>query len=219
LGSLDQLQKYTEAAAGTGDHNNYFTTLQKQMRDTAKNANITVPPDLGFSEKILSDDPVALNLLRLAITDRLLTACKDAGVPQIVQMRFEPGRMIPWPFEEEAQADPKKKPGKDSKDNAQPKIPVDRLVQFPIRILISAPERNLSQFLFELQRPSDNTHGYFVIRGFHVSVRTAGSGRVESAVALAALLNEKTLSSMGISIKGPEDRRSVRDYDDRSLNY
>ena len=216
LGSADQLHAFSEAAAGSGDHKSYMNKLLIQLAAKAKEFGVAVPSDMGFNEKVL-EDPVSLNLLRMAILDRLLAACKEAAVPQLASIRFEQPRPIANDDgSDSGQPDPRRRPAKNSKDakDAPPEPSADKLVQFPLRILISVPERNMGQLLCELQRPSDNTHGFFMIRGFHVAVRTADTGRFDASLALSALLNEKTLATLGVQVKAPDERRnSFRDYD------
>jgi hypothetical protein len=211
FGNVNSLHAFSESAAGTGDKKSYLLAQITKIQTKGKDANIGIPDSLGFSEKN-REEPVALNLLRLAMVDRLLMACKESNVALVAGIRYETPRFIAWPFEtaEPDQPESKKKSGKEPAPKTDG---VQKLVQFPMRVTLSAPERALSQLLYELQRPTDDLRGYFCIRGFHVTVKSAESGRVDASIAVSALLNEKTVTEIGIQVKVQDDRRGPRDYD------
>ena len=66
FGSKESLREYSENAAGTGDRKNYLATRRTTLLTRAKDSmHITAPSELGLGDKA-SEDPVALNLMRLA---------------------------------------------------------------------------------------------------------------------------------------------------------
>ena len=201
FGTPETLHAFSEAAAGSGDHKNYLATLKTQLATKAKDNGIAIPPDLGIVDKA-AEDPVALNLLRLAIVDRFVLACKEAGVVRVRRLRHDPPLPVPGNEAKEAPADTKK-------GAAPPAEPPDSLIQYPMRVVVQAPERFFAQFLYELQKPSDATHGYFCLRGFHVIVGDAASGTIEASVAFTAMLSQKTAGKLGVAPKTDEDRRSA----------
>lgn len=214
FGSTNSLHAFSETAAGTGDKKSYLLAQITKVQAKAKDASIGVPEGLGYSDKN-REESVALNLLRLAMVDRLLSACRESNASLITGIRFETPRFIPWPFET-AEEEPPPGRKKTEKEPPAPKADgVAKLVQFPMRVTLSAPERALTQLLYELQRPTDdqNQRGYFCVRGFHVAVKSAESGRVEAAIAISALLNEKMVGDLGIQVKVQDERRGPREYD------
>ncbi|MFH0938084.1 MAG: hypothetical protein V1899_02210 [Planctomycetota bacterium] len=205
FGTSDSLRVFSEAAAGSDDPKNYFRKLFTQTKTKAKDSAIFLPDDLGFTEKNLSDEKVSMNLLRLALVDRFLLACKDAGIPRILRIHYETPRFIPWPWTSEETETEVAISKKKSVTNIEV---TDKLIQFPMRVLISAPETSVTQLLYEIQRATDAAHGYFCVRGFHVVTRAQGTGQVEASLALSALLNEKIVTKLTIPVKVIEERRT-----------
>jgi len=210
FGTKETMQPYSEAAAGAGDRKNFLMTKQTNILTRSKSLNIAAPSELGITEKT-SDDPVALNLVRLAIVDSLLTACDAAKVPRLLRIQHFIPKHLPL---DESAAEPaaetateKKAAAKTDKKDAASSERSDRLVQFPVKIQILATEPALTKILFELQKPSERTRGYLCLRGFHVAVRQAGSGTVEAVIACSALLNEKLVRDLGIPVKEDEQHR------------
>jgi hypothetical protein len=211
LGTAETLHPFSKEAAGSGDPKNYFKTMQTKLNDKAKEFGVAVPPDLGFDDKAL-DEGVPLNLMRLAVLDRLLVACKEAAAPQITKIKFEALREAPGGPEEEEEGQAEYGKKKEAREAKEPKAAsknelFDTLLQIPLRVVVAEPERTVERLLFALQRPSDETHGFFCILGSSVSVRVAGSGKVETVLELAALLNEKTAAKFGLQLKAPEEIR------------
>jgi hypothetical protein len=210
FGTADSLHVFSVAAAGQGDPKNYLASSITQMRTKAKDTyNIGVPIELGIGEKA-AEEPVPLNLFRLAMIDRFLVACRECSVPTVTRIRYDTATRIESPFDkpaEEETAAPKKG-GKEKEEEKPAPKDVEALIQFPMRVVILAPERSFAQLLFRLQEPSDAQHGYFGIRGFHVWVRDAGSGMIEASLALNAVLNEKLVAKLGIPFKVPDEHRS-----------
>jgi hypothetical protein len=208
FGTADTLHIFSVAAAGQGDPKNYLVSSIKQMSAKAKDTlNIGVPVDMGLGEKA-ADDPVPLSLFRLAMIDRFLLACKECSVPTVTRVRYETATRIESPFDKPADEETAttKKGGKEEEKPAAKEV--DALVQFPMRVVVLAPERSFAQLLFRLQEPSTAQHSYFGIRGFHVWVRDAGSGMIEASLALNAVLNEKLVAKLGIPFKVPDEHRS-----------
>lgn len=223
FGTLDSLRVFSVAAAGSNDPKNYLTASITQMKTRAKDSlNISVPVDLGINEKT-AEDPVPLNLFRLAMVERLLTSCKESGVIAVSRITYETPKRIEQPETEEETAEDKEKdkdPRKHKKDERDEekkpeKDPGELLVQFPMRVVVAAPERAFAQLLFEMQKPSDTTHGYFCLRGFSVWVRDSNTGLIEASMYVTALLNLKTAQKLGIPVKEPDDRHGPvqRDID------
>ncbi|HYG75382.1 MAG TPA: hypothetical protein VEK08_10305 [Planctomycetota bacterium] len=210
FGTKDTLQPYSEAAAGSGDRKNYLMTKQTNILSRAKTMNIIAPSELGLTEKI-SEDPVALNLLRVAIIDSFLSSCNVAKVHRLLRIQHFAPKILPLEGVELAEETKEKKPAKadqkkDKEDEGSPGQRSDRLVQFPVKVQLVAPEPALSRVLYEMQKPSDRTRGYLCLRGFHVAVRQAGSGTIEAVIAFTALLNEKLVRELGIPVKEEEQQ-------------
>lgn len=211
FGTPEALIKFTELAAGTGDHKNYFDNIRTQLVNRSKSElNIPVSADLGIGDKAIGD-PVSINLLRLALVDRFLTACKEANVPRINKIQHESLRVLPFSDAEEPT------PAVDDKKHA-PLEKVSRpakLVQLPMRVTVALPEQAIGQLLFELQKPSDASHGYFCIRGFHVLLqeKDKASGMVEATFAVSALFNQEYLTKMGVQLKTDDEHSGGRKPD------
>ncbi|HYF49470.1 MAG TPA: hypothetical protein VEJ63_08695 [Planctomycetota bacterium] len=222
FGTPDSLHAFSLAAAGNGDPKNYLQSSITTTKQRAKESlSISVPLELGIGEKA-AEEPVALNLFRLAMVDRFLTACKDANVPAITRLRYEaPVTIKLHDAPEEAVEDeddaPKKKGAEKEEKKANP-YEIEPLVKFPMRAVITAPERAFSQLLFEVQKPTDAARGYFALRGFHVYVRDANSGMVEASIALEALLSTKTVNKLQIPVKEPDERRRPASQREIDLN-
>jgi hypothetical protein len=222
FGTPDMLHSFSLAAAGNGDPKNYLQSLSTTTKQRAKDAlAISVPLDLGIADKA-AEEPVPLNLFRLAMVDRFLTACKEANVPAVTRLRYETPTKIQLqePVVEnvdDEEDQPKKKGAKEEK-SAPSGTEIEPLVKFPMRAVVTAPERAFSQLLFELQKPTDGTHGYFALRGFHVYVRDANSGMVEGAIAVEALLSSKTVNKLQIPVKEADERRRPATQREIDLN-
>ena len=212
FGAPETLKTYTEATAGTGDHKNYFVSLRKTLEDKSNTQyNLKVPTELDLVAK--ADDPVSLNLIRLAMLDRLLVSCRDANVQRVTKIKYDAPWAIPLPEaaapaggkdpKAEAKFDPKGGGVGGAKANAEPSGPaVARLVQFPIHITLIGAERTVAQLLFEVQKPTlDNAHGYFCLTSLRVEVNDTASGTVKATLGLSALLNETTVNTMQIKLK------------------
>jgi hypothetical protein len=210
FGTEESLRSYSIKAAGSaGDYKNYFDAEKTRLRLRAKDAVVELPPELGI-DATASDDPVPLNLFRLAMVDRLLVVCKDSGVNQVTRLSHGmPSRIASKePVSESADDERDPKNGKNKTEKAVTATEADVLVRFPMRVVLSAPERVFAQFLYDVQRPRDSTHGYFCIRGFHVYVRDANTGMVEASILFQGLLNQKTATKLGITLeKEVEGRR------------
>ena len=211
LGTPEQLAVYTVAGAGSSDHNNYLATLRTRLAARAKDefqVDVSSLPELGISDKA-AEDPVSVNLIRLAAVERFLLACKEAKVTRLTKIKYDPPHLLLTPDMLATEAG--HKDGKAAAKSAPVDAPeIEKLVQFPMKVLLVAPESAFGQLLYELQRPSDGHCGYFEIRGFHVTVRDAASGNLEAAVALSALLNEKDVAKLGIELKAAERVRHAR---------
>ena len=205
FGTPDTLKPYQEAAAGSGDKKSYF--IQQRTNVEAKSNgqwNLKVPPDLDMVSR--ADDPVSLNLMRLALVDKFLLAAKEAGIQRVMKIKYETPTIIEAPElkaepkdSKEAKYDPKadaKKGGKAPPPEAQ-----DRLIQFPIRVTVVGPERTVAQLLYEVQKQSDNVHGYFCINSVRVEINDAASGTVKGTLGLSGLLSEKMANDMQIKLK------------------
>jgi hypothetical protein len=226
FGNEALLKTYTEATAGAEDHKNYVIKLRTNLVARAKDLGIRLtPPDLGFVSKN-SDDPVSVNLIRLAMMDRFFNACSEAGIQnkaRIVKISYGNPSAIALP---ESAADPKAdrdanftdepapKPGKKgaAPAAAEKTATLDRLVQFPLMITLEAPEPSIGQMLFEVQRPTDLSHSYFCLRGLRIVVHdtNVSSGTVQAEFMLSALLNEDLAGKLAIQWqkKDKDDRRS-----------
>lgn len=215
LGSPQTLHPYSVAAAGAGDPKNYFDQLRIKIVNRATDTlRIPVPNGLGILGDKSGDDPVPVNLLRLAMVDTFLNACQKAGVARIAWIKHYTPRLILSEAEAEAAA-----AGSDD-DSAPPPPPapakkgtpqktpagISRLIQFPMKISVQAPEQSFSQLLFELQQSSDNAHGYLCLRGFQVAAKDTSSGMIDGVVAVAALLNENYVRELGISTKAEGEK-------------
>jgi hypothetical protein len=214
FGTPETLQQFTEAAAGTGDRSNYLITLRTQIANKQNQLGIIVPSNLGIEDQA-ADDPVALNLMRLALVDRFMLACKEAAVPRITRIKHEQPKLVRASDddEEDTAADDSRGRSRD-KEEAGEKVRPDRLVRFPMRVTVAAPERSFAQLLFELQKPAEKLRGYFCLQGFSLWVKDPNSGMVEATLEAAALLPSRYVEKSGIKLKTEKERRGPvrRDY-------
>ncbi len=202
FGTKETLQPYSEAAVGTGDKKNFLLTKQKMVFNDAKGLNVLCTSDLGLTDKV-SDDPVALNLLRLAVIKSFLIDCSKSKVQRMIKVQYFAPKLVPYPGEDSEEAETEKKPAKGGKNDkdAGPPERSDRLVQFPVKVQVLGPEPAISKLLYEIQKPSEKSRGYLCPRGFHISVRQSGTGNIEAVVGFTALLNEKLVRDLGIQVK------------------
>lgn len=210
MGTAQWLYPFTVAAAKGDDPNNYFDRKRIEIVNKANNEqHVPVPPGLGIIGERGGEDPVAVKLLRLYMAHTFIDACHKAGVKRILPggIKHYPPRLIYVDGEDEeegaAAAGPAKK-GEPAKTAAP--AGASRVVQFPMKVTIQAPETSIGKVLFELQQPSDKDHGCLVLRGFSVAAKDPGSGLVEATVAVAGLLSESYTQEQGIVMKGAEDR-------------
>jgi len=233
FGNETLLKNYTESAAGSEDHKNYFIKLRKNIMDKAQGIIKVMPPELGFVSRNL-DEPVSLNLMRLAMMDRFLTACTEAslnnksrilkisyGVPLAIELPESAGDDKSGERSSVSYSDDPPRPAKkDALSAAEKSVQPARLIQFPIQITIEAPERVVAQMLFEVQRPTDAIHGYFCLHGMRIVVQnnSVSTGMVEAEFILSALMNDELVGKMAIQWqkKDKEDGRrdSGREGDD-----
>ena len=220
FGTTQSLATYSEAAAGTGDKNNYFQSLRRTLGEKVeKTYNIKVPTELDLVAR--SDDPVSLNLMRLAMLDRFFLSCRDANIQRVLKITYDPATAIPIP---EMPADPKNPkdvsfthrddapPKKNSKTDAAPPPAAgfDKLVQFPIHVTVVGPERTVAQLLYEVQKPSvDNVHSYFCLNSVKVEINDTATGTVKATLGVSALLNEDTVNKLQIRLKTSDEERKA----------
>ena len=207
LGTSAVLHLYTVEAAGSGDPKNYLDKLRKlTISKAGDNPAVTLKTELKKEMDIIENitaegaSDVATDLMRVAIVERLLTVCKESGVPWIKRIQHRPPAIVPR--QEENQGDESEKEAPKKKPVAEKR---DRLVQFPLRVVCTAPERVLARLLFGLQRRSDDTHGYFCIRGFQVAVKDTASGMVDATFSLSVFLNEKYVRELKIPLAHDAD--------------
>lgn len=217
FGNRETLKAFSLAAAGKGgDASNLVNEKVKQAILRA-NGILKVPLT---SEKLTAEFGSAAesnNLLRVALFEAFLTACRDAKVEQIVQVRhFDPAPILvpeETKSEDEIAADEAKKKAKfrDNKSKDEEKTAeVDRLIQFPMKVQLRVTERYSNQVLFELEKPTPDAgklggdlRGYFCIRGFHIAVRENVPNLVEMTIQVSALLRESEVKAMSIRLKDP----------------
>lgn len=205
FGSKESLQPFSEAAAGTGDRKNFVMTKRTTVYNHAKSLNVLCSSELGLTDKI-AEEPVALNLLRIAIIDNFFGCCNRAKVGRVTRIQYYPPKLMPFGDEAADDADEKKPAkGKNDKDAAT-RERNDRLIQFPVKVQVVAAEPAINKLLSEIQKQTTGVRGYLCLRGFHISVRQAGSGTVEAVLGFTALLNEKTVRELGIVVKEEESR-------------
>lgn len=210
FGTESLLKTYTESTAGAEDHKNYVIKLRTNLVGRAREMGVKMtPPELGFVSKN-ADEPPSLNLIRLAMMDRFLSACGEAALAnkvRIVKIAYGNPSAIALPETADKSGDKSDinyddppKAGKKGAAAAPEKAALDRLIQFPLQITIDAPEPNIGQLLFEVQRPTDLTHSYFCLRGMRIIVHenSLSSGTVQAEFALSALLNEELAAKLGI---------------------
>lgn len=235
FGTPDTLRTFQEAAAGSGDKKSYFIqqrTLVEQKATTQW--HLKVPPDLDMVSR--ADDPVSLNLMRLALVDKFLLSCQEANIQRVTKIKYDTPTVIEPP---EIKADPNSK-DKDAKEaKYDPKTDAskkggkpapapeaqDKLIQFPIRVTVIGPERAVAQLLFEVQKQTVHIHGYFCINSVRVEINDAATGTVRGTLALSGLLSEKQANDMQIKLKtttggsgtggsgGDDDTRPSRNVD------
>jgi hypothetical protein len=223
------LKTYTESTAGSEDHKNYVIKLRKTLVDRTQSMGIKVtPPDLGFVSKN-ADEPVSVNLIRLAMMDRFLTNCADAGLnnkARVTKISYGNPSAIALPesaadartdasFSEEAPRAGKK----GAAAPAEKPVASDRLVQFPLIISLELPEPAVGQLLYEIQKPtSDGLHSYFSLRGIRIVVHdnSISTGLVEAELIVSALLNEEICTKLAIQWqrKDKDDRKGSRTSDE-----
>ena len=212
FGNVDSLKQFEEAAAGSGDKKSYFI----QQRTMVEQKSITqwylkVPPDLDMVSR--ADDPVSLNLVRLALVDRFLLSAKEAGIQRVVKIKYDTPTVIEPPEikadtnskdkdAKEAKYDPKGDTKKGGKPAPAAEVQ-EKLMQFPIRVTVVGPERAVAQLLFEVQRQTDSSHGYFCINSVRVEINDAATGTVKATLGLSALLTDKNANDMQIKLKSP----------------
>ena len=174
---------FTLAKAGSSDPNNYFLRLRSEVLAQAKADGLRLAAgldDLGFRGKTL-EEPVALNLARLFVLSRFLSAAKDARVADIQKVEFAKHRKVSMEGTED--------------------LPIERLYLVPLQVHFRATERDLAQLLHELQRPADLKRAYFAVRAFHIEVKDLTSGVTECWVAAGALVTEGMAKQMKIDIQ------------------
>lgn len=215
FGTLESLRAFSLLAAGTEDEKSFLSKKRNNLIQRAKGMNIPILQDdltMGAEGKV-EKDPVSVNLLRVAMVEHFLTACQRAGVAQIRKVEFNPPRLLKGQ-EDEAEAESgkgshnEKSKAKESEKDKTAAAPADKLVQYHMRVTVLAPERAFGKLLFELQKPSDSSRGYLCLRGFQVAVRDSGSGRMEAALAVSALLTEKVLQDLKVPFKADDEKRS-----------
>jgi hypothetical protein len=206
LGTSDGLRIFTRAAAKGDDPKNYLDQVRGNIVARANNLRVAVPIDMGVLRDKSQDDPVQLNLLRLAVAESFINACHKSGIATIKKVQHYAPRLVTRDTGEEEAAEEADPPKADAKTDSG----ASRLVLFPMKVTIECPEDSVGKLLFELQRPSDssyapaNWHGYLCVRGFQVALRQSGSGVVEGVVAVSALLNEKFVRAEEIPVKGED---------------
>jgi hypothetical protein len=200
--------------------------------DHAQSIGVKITPqDLGFVSKV-ADDPVSINLIRLAMIDHFLNNCFDAALnskARILKINYGNPSAIAQP---ESPADAKgdradasfndDAPRSGKKGAAAPAekpAASDRLIQFPLIISLELPEPAAGQLLNEVQKPTiDAMHSYLSLRGIRIIVHdnSAASGLVETELIISALLSEETCTKMAIQWqrKDKEDRKGSRTSDD-----
>lgn len=217
FGNHESLKAFTVFAAGKGGDTKNLLNEKIRMSSTRANGILKAPI---LAEKLIHDfenADDANNLLRIAMYEAFLTAAREAGVEQVVQIvNFSPSPIEvpeetksagdePLPDEPKKTTKPKSKKDKD-KEKEEEKPKVDRLIQFPMKVLLRIPEKKSAQILFELEKPTpdkqktDELRGYFSIRGFHIAQRE-NVQYVEMTVQLSALLRESEAKLMHITWK------------------
>jgi hypothetical protein len=205
LGTSDGLRVFTRAAAKGDDPKNYLDQVRGNIVTRAGTSlRITVPTELGVLRDKAGDDPVQVNLLRLAAAESFINACHKSGITTIKKFQHYAPKLVAYDTPDEEAGEAAEAPKAEAKADEG----ASRLVQFPMKVTIEGPEDSIGKLLFELQRPSDssyapaNWHGYLCVRGFQVALRQSGSGVVEGTVAVSALLNEKFARAEEVPIKG-----------------
>jgi len=233
FGTHETLKAFSVAAAGAGGDTSNL--LNEKLKQTAQRAKAIFNMDIPVERfKVKFDDSSdAANLLRLALVDRFLSACKEVRDPatkackieQIVLVDYYTPKVIELPAEEKAkskneeeESTSSKKPTKKNKKDKDEDKPeeIDRLVQVPMKALVRLPEQYVDALLYQLGQPtptrqdSDDRRGYFCVRGFHVAVNdaTAPTNSVELCIAVSALLRESEIKALKITLKkdGEKDR-------------
>lgn len=223
-----QLQKYSRAAAGEGDPNNYFDRLRRRTTEQiVKQYGLTVDPkwnDLGFRGNVLGTDEVEskveLNLLRLAMADRAAEAARraasDSAVPaQFFGFLYGKPRAAKFPRDEDEAAAAEAAgsyPADTQKEKRKP--PAERIIEVPMRLRVRMPEKNFVRFLYELQRPPKNPDdwGFLTVRGFQIVTREKyrAAGVIEGSVRVCALLPESLFrGKLRIPLKEPGRGRDL----------
>ncbi|MEI6231579.1 MAG: hypothetical protein WCT04_00900 [Planctomycetota bacterium] len=218
FGTKDSLRSFSVASVGkNGDTKNLLNEKLKQTKDRA-NAIVRVKLEaeklsVRFGEDTTSD---ALNLLRLAMVDRFLTACKDVKDPstkdckieEIAGLDYYKPEIIQLPdaektkektSDEEEVAETKKPKAKgkdkDKEKDADKADEIERLVAIPMKVLVRAPERFMAQLLYELGQPTsgrpdgEDRRGYFCVKGFHVSVSNASASTGEKLLEMSVAVS------------------------------
>ncbi|HLX62406.1 MAG TPA: hypothetical protein VKX17_14105 [Planctomycetota bacterium] len=230
FGTAASLKPFSTAAAGKGGDINEL--LNRTNKDEVKHAR-TILKNATISEQIFSEHfgeigGVPTNLLRLALVNRFLNACKqvkdesgECKIDQIVSVDYGLPAVIEVPEDAKAEiekdkdasddeidpgANAKKKRKKDK--DAEKAESIDRLVQVPIKVLLRIPAENyINELLFELQKPTppgqdgEDARGYFCVRGFHVVTRENLPSDIEACVGMAALIRESELKTMRVPVK------------------
>lgn len=228
FGTKDSLKAFSVFAAGKGGDTSNL--LNEKVKQAILRANgilkAPITPEKISNEFSEVDD--SNNLLRVAMFEAFMSAARDAKVEQIVQVRhFAPAPIlvpedkITDEDSDEPKSKPKKKGSDKDKDKEEEKPKVDRLIQFPMKVLLRVPERFSNQVLFELEKPTPekqafdkDPRGYFCIRGFHVTVRENMPNLIEMTIQVSALLRESEMKALKIQLKDPNSgRKKVIDDD------
>jgi hypothetical protein len=218
FGTAQLLRAYSEAAAGSGDKKSFFISLRSQLEQKSNTQwFIKVPADLDLVSR--AEDPVSLNLLRLAIVDHFLADCKASYIQRVTKIKYEMPSVIQPPersdakeakFDSKDDAAAPKKSGKGAPAAPAPEAQ-EKLIQFPVRITVIGPERTVAQLLFEVQKPVMNLgQGYFCLHSVKVEINDAATGTVRATLGIAALLTEKVVNELQIKLKsasGDDDHR------------
>lgn len=185
------LGPYKLTAVGDRDPNTYFARLRREMienvrRDSTVLLSPLIADDLGFRDKA-TNDPVALNLVRLYTLSRFFEAAKAVGVEEVTGLQYPDPAVMPRPEG----------------------LEIEKLIQVPIVVRLRLTEPSFGPLLYHLEpNPKHKlADRYFCIRALQAVVQDDRSGVLDVLVNLGTLFTETQLKEQGIVVK--EERQRI----------
>ena len=187
---VKDLGPYKLTAVGDRDPNTYFARLRRELiENVRKESSVAIGPaiasDLGYRDKA-TNDPVALNLIRLFALERFFEAAKAAHVEEVTSFQYPDPAVLPRPEG----------------------LEIEKLIQVPIVVRLRLTESALGPLLYHLAPNPRHKQGdrYFCIRSLQTIVKDEKSGVLEASLNLGSLFTESQLAEQGIVVKEERSR-------------